>query len=278
MKVKCVERVGCGAITYGKIYEVKDRTSSSYIIINDNGDRSSYGKERFILVEQIEEYCEENIDRILKQALKTTDTSLSWLNGLSKLIKIISSDQEILNDFAFDEKQKGIGLFKLLPSIFEEYSTIGHENIKNGVDNTIATINYISNKYGNVYNICSAIKEVHTYSGSEILQQVEEGQLIEDDILIDKKGEENSVYDILETDAMALKDYAPYTIKKREVALSFSEILDEKYDNKPIKCVHKLMKSEYSPLYGFLIDIGKTLSNVKIRQVLNEGKFYVKED
>jgi hypothetical protein len=56
-----------------------------------------------------------------------------------------------------------------------------------------------------------------TYSATEVMQKIESGKLQDDNILIDKNGTEDSIYDVLEQDISALIEYAPYTIKERDI-------------------------------------------------------------
>lgn len=70
--------------------------------------------------------------------------------------------------------------------------------------------------------------QVPAYSATEIIQKIENGELQDDDILIDKNGTEDKVYDILEQCVLSLIDYQPYQIKEREYMRLEEAILSKK--------------------------------------------------
>lgn len=116
-------------------------------------------------------------------------------------------------DKVYIEKDNEILLIKTM----FRYNTYDNKPIQmiNENDNNKKILNVMNYEMKN-YKFYEYIDENNKYSATEIIQKIEDGELIDDDVLIDKNGNEDSVYDVLEQSIMALKDYAPYQIKKNK--------------------------------------------------------------
>lgn len=100
-----------------------------------------------------------NVSSWLSTALALTGTPMSWLPGLLKLTSYESGDPGTLgsgNPALVNSVPVGneyaTGLLQMLPSTFREFMQGGFSNILNPIDNAIAAIRYIKNRYGSVYN------------------------------------------------------------------------------------------------------------------------------
>lgn len=121
------------------------------------------------------------------------------------------------------------------------------------------------------------------YSAEEILHKIQNKELQGDDILIDKNGIEDSVFDILEQDVSALIEYAPYTIKEKPVTLTFDEILNSKYNFKQMKIYHKILNdyntyNNYDYFSSILHHLTSTFNDMAVKKIIKEAKFEIKEN
>jgi hypothetical protein len=106
---------------------------------------------------------------------------------------------------------------------------------------------FLSNslKQDEFFNTFSLYIKIPTYSAIEIMQKIESGELKDDDILIDKNGTEDSIYDILEQSIMALKDYEPYQIKEKKPVKMY-------YGDEIIKMIRDSKFKHNDRLLGYL--------------------------
>jgi SLT domain-containing protein len=92
----------------------------------------------------------------IKQAMKLTGVSDSWLPAL-QTIAMHESGGDPNNINTYDSNaiagHPSQGLMQTIPSTFSENMIAGHNNILNPIDNTVAAINYIKKRYGDVNNV-----------------------------------------------------------------------------------------------------------------------------
>jgi hypothetical protein len=102
---------------------------------------------------------------VLEQALKITQTPLSWLPALETLVSKESGGNASAVDPILVDGEHAAGLLQELPSTFAEYALPGYaSNIDNPLDNAIASIRYIKAEYGSPGNI-TGIGKPGTYTG-----------------------------------------------------------------------------------------------------------------
>lgn len=100
-----------------------------------------------------------DVSKWLSMALMITGTPMDWLPGLLKLASyesgdpgtLGSGDPTLVNSVGVGGEY-ATGLLQMLPSTFSENMLSGFSNIMNPIDNAIAAIRYIKNRYGSVYN------------------------------------------------------------------------------------------------------------------------------
>jgi len=88
----------------------------------------------------------------LTSALKFTNTPLSWLSGLMKLVNAESGGNPSAVNKTAVGGEHATGLLQTLPSTFAHYAMKGLGGITNPVANAAAAINYIKSRYGSIYN------------------------------------------------------------------------------------------------------------------------------
>lgn len=102
---------------------------------------------------------------ILEQALKITNTPLSWLPALETLVSKESSGNASAVDPISVDGQHATGLFQTLPSTFAQYAMPGYAaGPTNALDDAIAGIRYIKAEYGTPAAI-TGIGKPGTYEG-----------------------------------------------------------------------------------------------------------------
>jgi Transglycosylase SLT domain len=105
------------------------------------------------------------VQSILEQALKITNTPLSWLPALETLVSKESSGNASAVDPISVDGEHATGLFQTLPSTFSEYAMPGYAaGPTNALDDAIAGIRYIKAEYGTPANI-TGIGKPGTYEG-----------------------------------------------------------------------------------------------------------------
>lgn len=100
-----------------------------------------------------------DVSKWLSMTLMITGTPMDWLPGLLKLASyesgdpgtLGSGDPTLVNSVGVGGEY-ATGLLQMLPSTFSENMLGGFNNIMNPIDNAIAAIRYIKNRYGSVYN------------------------------------------------------------------------------------------------------------------------------
>lgn len=122
------------------------------------------------------------------------------------------------------------------------------------------------------------IEEPKKYSAEEIIKLLGENKIDENDIIYNNEHFKLSKYHFEHAKVWHLIKFAPYIIKKAPKALSFSELLDDKYTDKRIRTEHELISGNYSDLSYLLNNMSRLSNNVQIMKVIKEGKFYIEED
>lgn len=93
-----------------------------------------------------------NVADWLTKALRITNTPLSWLPGLQKLVQTESGGNPLARNPQSVGREHATGLLQTLPSTFRQYAVKGLGEITDPVANSAAAINYIKSRYKSVYN------------------------------------------------------------------------------------------------------------------------------
>lgn len=96
-----------------------------------------------------------NVNQWLQTAMQATGVNGdSWLNGLGIIAGHESGgDPNAVNKTAVSTGEHATGLMQTIPSTFRAYAMPGHTNINDPVDNAIASIRYIQQRYGDINNV-----------------------------------------------------------------------------------------------------------------------------
>jgi hypothetical protein len=163
------------------------------------------------------------------------------------------SKEEVLNlkegDFVYYKKNNNDEYTKCMVKYNNRYHCLGlfqKLNNDNEYRYGVVCFNTLKSDDINYYydNYKFYIKTLQ-YSAEEILHKINNKELQEDDILIDKNGNEDSIYDILEYSLMTLVDYQPYHIKERK-------LIKMHYGDEIIKMIREGKFKHNDRLLGYL--------------------------
>jgi len=92
----------------------------------------------------------------IKQAMSMLNIPMQYLPGL-ETIAMNESTGDVNSINLWDSNAKAghpsQGLFQTIPSTFAEFKVSGHDNINNGLDNSLAAIRYMISRYGSISNV-----------------------------------------------------------------------------------------------------------------------------
>ncbi|MGM9924785.1 MAG: transglycosylase SLT domain-containing protein, partial [Bacillus sp. (in: firmicutes)] len=97
-----------------------------------------------------------NVQGWIKQAMALTNTPASWFNGLVTIAqKESGGNPRAVNNWDINAKNgiPSMGLMQTIGPTFQSYKKPGFNDILNPVHNAMAAINYIKDRYGNIFNV-----------------------------------------------------------------------------------------------------------------------------
>lgn len=140
------------------------------------------------------------------------------------------------------------------------------------------TRNHYGVSDGTWLDVYEWIEEPKQYSAEEMIKLLRGSKIGESDVIYNNEKFKLSKYHFEHATIEQLIKFAPYTIEKAPKALSFNDLLDDKYNGKRIRAKHELLSGNYSDLSYLLNSISRLQNDTQVMKVIKEGKFYIKED